>query len=314
MTKHVDLTDRIWPVGTMVVLRCASSPTDGGHPRPRGACGVVTQAPASARGAYRVRFPDGGEFAVDAASLEVLKHYQDGELGDAQITAQAHDLYEHVIYRVMVGSRAYGLDHEASDVDLRGIYLPPAQLHWSIYGVPEQLERPDSDECYWELGKFIKLALKANPNVLECLYSPCVELATPLAQELLDQRHIFLSKMIYQTYNRYVMSQFKALERQRERAEVAKPKHVMHLLRLLLSGITILERGFVPVLVEEHRQRLLDIKEGVMPWSQSERWRHELHARFDQAFVASSLPERPDYAAVNALLIRARLQSVQGLR
>ncbi|MEZ4727824.1 MAG: nucleotidyltransferase domain-containing protein [Caldilineaceae bacterium] len=40
----------------------------------------------------------------------------------------------------MVGSRAYGLAHEESDTDRRGVYLPPADLHWSLYGVPEQLE------------------------------------------------------------------------------------------------------------------------------------------------------------------------------
>lgn len=39
---------------------------------------------------------------------------------------------------------------------------------------------------------FIRLALKANPNVLECLYSPLVERCTPLPQELIAQREIFL--------------------------------------------------------------------------------------------------------------------------
>ncbi len=47
----------------------------------------------------------------------------------------------------------------------------PAELHWSLYGVPEQLENEETQEAYWELQKFIVLALKANPNVLECLYS-----------------------------------------------------------------------------------------------------------------------------------------------
>jgi hypothetical protein len=40
----------------------------------------------------------------------------------------------------VVGSRAYGLDDAASDTDRRGIYLPPAELHWSLGEVPEQLE------------------------------------------------------------------------------------------------------------------------------------------------------------------------------
>ena len=297
----------------MIVLERPCTPEDGGHPRPRGACGVVIQSPAQPLGAYRVRFPDGGEFAVMAQDLGVLKHYQDGQIGDVEVTTSQHDLYEYIIYKVVVGSRAYGLEHEGSDIDLRGIYLPPASLQWSIYGVPEQLERADSDECYWELAKFIKLALKANPNVLECLYSPLIEYASPLGQELLNIREVFLSKMIYQTYNRYVMSQFKNLTKQVERGEEVRPKHAMHLIRLLLSGITILEEGFVPVLVEEHRQRLLEIKAGEMSWPQVEQWRMALHARFDEVFERTHLPERPNYAAVNDFLIKARRASVDML-
>ena len=88
------------------------------------------------------------------------------------------------------------------------------------------------------------MALKANPNMLECLYTPLVEHATPLAQELLrDARALSVVKMVYQTYNGYVMSQFKKLEQDlRNRGEV-KWKHAMHLMRLLLSGISALREG-----------------------------------------------------------------------
>jgi predicted nucleotidyltransferase len=121
-----------------------------------------------------------------------------------------------VIYRCIVGSAAYGLIHEGSDVDHRGFYLPPADVEWSLAGVPEQLES-DQEEVYWEIGfgKFVRLALKANPNILECLYSPLVETCTPLAQELIAQRSIFLSQYVHRTYNAYVLSQFKKLERSR---------------------------------------------------------------------------------------------------
>src|SRR5207302_1980151 len=79
-------------------------------------------------------------------------------------------------------------------------------------GVPEQLEAPERQECYWELAKFLTLALKANPNVLECLYTPLVEHADPIARELLGLRGAFLSKLVYQTYNGYALSQFRKLE------------------------------------------------------------------------------------------------------
>ena len=109
--------------------------------------------------------------------------------------------------------------------------------------MPEQIENNDTQEAYWELQKFLVMALKANPNLLECLHTPFVEHATPLAEELVAHRKVFLSKLIYQTYNGYVMSQFKKLEQDlRARGEI-KWKHAMHLMRLLLSGISALREG-----------------------------------------------------------------------
>ncbi len=52
------------------------------------------------------------------------------------------------------------------------------------------------------------MALKSNPNILECLYSPLPEKQTPLADELLKIRERFLSQMIFRTFNGYAMSQF----------------------------------------------------------------------------------------------------------
>ena len=150
------------------------------------------------------------------------------------------------------------------------------------------------------------LALKANPNVLECFYSPIVETATSLAQELLDMKDIFMSRLVYQTYNGYVMSQFKKMQTDIRNQGQVKWKHVMHLIRLLISGIKVLNEGFVPVRVGEHRDALLGIKVGEMPWDEVEAWRLSLHADFDTAFKNTSLPERPDYEAANAFLIKAR--------
>jgi predicted nucleotidyltransferase len=211
-----------------------------------------------------------------------------------------------VIYRCIIGSQAYGLADSESDIDRRGIYLPPANLHWSLYGVPGQLENHNTQEAYWEIQRFFVLALKANPNVLECLFTPLVELATPLAEELLQSRSIFLSRLVYQTYNGYVMSQFKKMQADlRNRGEV-KPKHVMHLIRLLIAGIEVLRTGVVPLRADEHRDRLLAIRRGELAWAEVEEWRKALHREFDAALETTQLPERPDYERANALLIKAR--------
>lgn len=286
--------------------------TNGKPVHPRGAVGIVIQAPADYWHSYRVRFPDDFEASFRRQDLAVLSAYKDGGVigscsaGHGDDTLAEYKLYDHVIYRCVVGSRAYGLDDDESDTDRRGIYLPPAELHWSLYGVPEQLENQETEEVYWEAQKFVTLALKANPNVLECLFTPMVEHATPLARELLGMRQQFLSKMVYQTYNGYVMSQFKKLSADLRNQGAVKWKHVMHLLRLLLAGISTLDEGQVPVQVGSYRDRLLAIKRGEVSFEECDRWRRELHKRFDSAAERTALPERPDYAAANAWLLQTR--------
>jgi hypothetical protein len=295
----------ILPIGTQVVTRAVVSKRDGGD-RPVGSVGVVAQTPRDGAEQYRVRFPDGDDALLHRRELSIRRQEQSRGLDpDAGI-----DWYQYVIYRCVAGSRAYGLDEPGSDTDYRGIYLPPADLHWSLRGVPEQLEDQASQSTYWELQKFLTLALKANPNVLECLYTPIVELATPLAQELLAMRGAFLSRLVYQTYNGYVLSQFKKLETDLRNRGALKWKHVMHLIRLLLAGTKALREGVVPVHVGEHREPLLAIRRGEMPWDEINAWRLRLHQEFDAAFEMTPLPERPDYERVDAFLFRARRRMV----
>ncbi len=299
----------ILAVGTQVVTRVEIRNSNNDLLFPAGAVGVIIKAPVDNQHAYRVRFPDNTDHSLKRTDFAIHKHAQlAGLQRDALVE---YDLYAHVIYRCIVGSRAYGLGEAQSDTDWRGIYLPPAEMHWSLYGVPEQLEKPETEENYWEIQKFITLALKANPNVLECLYTPLTETITPLAQELLDRREIFLSKMVYQTYNGYVMSQFKKLNTHIRNHGSIRWKHAMHLIRLLLSGITVLEEGFVPVNVDTHREQLLAIRRGEVDWEEINIWRLSLHKTFDAALTNTALPDHPNYAAADAFLVKARRSMVK---
>ena len=271
---------------------------------PVGAVGVIVKSPTDQQHAYRVRFSDGFEAPIHHHQLSLLSDYKQGQLSKDVLSSQ--ELYDRVIFRCVVGSRAFGLSDENSDTDRRGIYLPPADLHWSLFGVPEQLENEEIQEAYWELQKFIVMALKANPNVLECLYTPLVETVTPIAQELLDSREIFLSKLVFQTYSGYVASQFKKIQGDIRNQGRVKWKHVMHLIRLLISGASVLENGLVTVDVGPDRERLLAIKRGEVDFAECDVWRKELQTRFTIAFENTKLPERPDYEKANALLIKAR--------
>jgi hypothetical protein len=300
----------ILAAGTQVVTLVQIAGSAGRVVHPRGTVGVIVKSLSDPEHSYRVRFHDGFEAFLKGNEVETLARFMEGEMGDRAHAVAHADLYQCVIYRCVIGSQAYGLADTASDVDRRGIYLPPADLHWSLYGVPEQLENHQTQEAYWELEKFLVLALKANPNVLECLYTPLVEKATPLAEELLGMREIFLSRLVYQTFNGYVMSQFKRMQASIRNHETVKWKHVMHLIRLLLSGIGTLRDGLVPVKVDTHRERLLAILRGEVPWEEVDHWRLSLHQEFNAAFDITKLPERPDYERANAFLISVRRRAL----
>lgn len=291
--------------GTQIVTRVSVHGSNNALIHPCGAVGIVTRTPCGEEQRFLIRFPDGFEAALLPGEMEVLKHFKDRLDGESP-SLQDFSLEDHVIYRCIVGSRAYGLETEASDTDLRGIYLAPAELHWSLYGAPEQFEDNEQQACYWELQKFITMALKANPNILECLYSPLVEKATPIAQELLAIRDRFLSQMIFQTFNGYALSQFKKIEQDLRNQGQVRWKHAMHLLRLLMTGAATLREGRVPVHVGTHREELLAVKRGELTWDQVDNWRQRLHREFEQALAETTLPERPDYEAANRVLVTAR--------
>jgi hypothetical protein len=255
---------------------------------------------------YLVRFPDGHEETFGRQELSLRKHLQKDVIA-GEVRPELLDVLmdERVIYRCVVGSRSFGLETEDSDVDRRGIYLAPAELQWSLQGAPPYLER-HAEDTYWELQHFLVLALKANPNALECLYSPEVERITPEGEELVALRGAFLSRLVHQTYNGYVLSQFKKMESDLRSKGAPKWKHAMHLLRLLLSGIALLRTGDVLIDVGDQRERLLEVKSGSVPWDRVEAWRLQLHREFDAALALTSLPEQPDVVRVNDFLVRMR--------
>ncbi len=295
------------PAGTQVVLKAAKVLPGGERFKPSGSVGIVLECPRDNQHPYLVRFTDDETVTAYFDELALRRREVEDELGEV-----ADDLRPWIIYRCQVGSKAFGLASEDSDDDLRGIYLPPARLHWSLRRLPEQLEfmEQERDEVYWELEKFLRLALKANPNVLETLWTHLVLQADETAQELRAIRLAFLSKHVYKTYSGYVLSQFRRMANAFKDKGTYKPKHAMHLVRLLHSGIAALETGEIRIDVAERRDELLHIRNDGLPFDEVKRRALELDERFQQAFERTALPEQPDFRRVDEFLVRARRRMV----
>lgn len=117
---------------------------------------------------------------------------------------------DHLLYEAIVGSKAYGLDLPTSDTDIRGIYLQPNE-NLLGFGYKEQLNDSTNDIVYYELGRFVDLLIKNNPNIIENLFVPLdkIQLFNPRINPLYENRHKFLSKKIRYTFGGYAISQIK---------------------------------------------------------------------------------------------------------
>ena len=314
------------PVGTQVVLRrdvaiVAHGPEAGAHRcKPQGAVGRVESAPQERDGEYVVRFAD------DCTVVACQDDLAERRLATPDVEFPARDVEEYreyLIYRVLIGSSAFGLAEEGSDRDERGVFLPPAAWTWSLQPVPDQVEfkvTPEGavvhsnqaieadDFCWFELEKFVRLALKANPNALEILYvdDPFVLLARDAGVELRAIRGAFLSKHIYQTYSGYVLSQFRRMKRAEEKGKSYRPKHAMHLMRLLYTGIEAMQGNGIRVDVSDRRDELLAIKHDPPPLDAIVRRATLLAEELQREYERTALPEGPDLRAVDDFLVRAR--------
>lgn len=113
-----------------------------------------------------------------------------------------------LLFEGISGSRAYGLSLPSSDTDIKGVFVLPQNSFYGLDYTP-QVNDAKNDEVYYELGRFVELLYKNNPNILELLNTPkdCILYEHPLFKKLAPA--LFLSKKCKDTFAGYAMSQIK---------------------------------------------------------------------------------------------------------
>ena len=156
------------------------------------------------------------------------------------------------ILKVLVGSQAHGLATPKSDYDYRGVWVAPTR---EFFTAGQRKVQETSwieglqDDTGHELGKFLFLATKSNPNILEVFLSPRADVLDPnnsdpynLGDELrghFDQT--WSSVGVYHAYVNYSNNQekkFRANEEQRKKNGFATAY-----LRALFQGWELLTTG-----------------------------------------------------------------------
>lgn len=114
-----------------------------------------------------------------------------------------------ILFETIVGSQAYGTNVATSDEDRKLVYILPVDY---ILGTEyeEQLNFT-KDYTGYEVRRFLELLEKANPTVLELLYSPedCIVYKHPLFDEILKHKEKFVTKICKDSFGGYGRAQIK---------------------------------------------------------------------------------------------------------
>jgi uncharacterized protein len=122
-------------------------------------------------------------------------------------------LRDRTVFLTRHGSHAYGLNTPASDEDFKGVAVPPREYFLGYLNEFAQAESRDPDLVIYEIRKFFALAADCNPNIVEVLWTEPADhvIVTPLGQELLDSRALFLSRKARFTFSGYATAQLKRI-------------------------------------------------------------------------------------------------------
>lgn len=171
------------------------------------------------------------------------------------------DLVQSTILMTVAGSRAYGIHTNTSDIDIKGVAVPPKPYFLGYLQRFEQADKAEQLAVYtshmfekeqeiiqktklegaiYDLRKFMALAADANPNILDTLFcrEEEVRIQTPLGKLLRESRKLFLSTKAKHTFSGYAAAQLKRIRGHRAwllnppkapptRAEYSLPEHTL---------------------------------------------------------------------------------------
>ena len=211
----IDPRDVPLPHGTQVTATVEQPVPGSDRVVPQGVVGRVVGFLEDGR--VRVLVVGRGEVAYRRCDVVPRK---DGELRFAVRRAWAERcLSPCAILEATVGSRAWGLSDDSSDTDVRGVFLLPFPWTSGLVAAPDTLVSADGSATYWEIAKAIGQALRADPNTLETLFVPEIEVLDSVGARLLEAREAFVSREIYGSFVRYALAQAKKLRQSHRLAQ-----------------------------------------------------------------------------------------------
>lgn len=157
-----------------------------------------------------------------------------------------------LLLRGVVGSTAYGLNHELSDKDYLGLYAVDTQqlLGLDLPDLEKAVEYKNPDTKYYEALHYCRLALKSNPSILELLWLDSYDYRTIAGLELVRLRDAFpTQKFVKAAYLGYANQQYSKLLKDKRFDKRAK--NARHFARLLWQGSQLYSTGQLTVKLDD---------------------------------------------------------------
>lgn len=220
----------------------------------------------------------------------------------------ANDIAGTLAFTAIGGSHSYGLAHEESDIDIRGIYIANFDDFLCLRNIRDSYNYNNPDFVLYELNKFCNLAASANPNALEIVYGIKLGSNRIFEEIIYDNRDIFLSNFVKVTYGGYARQQLGRVERGEESGKLAperRVKHLTHVFRLLEQAERILKEGTVDLQVQD-KDRILELANSDDTNKLITEFENKIK-RIDS--LDSSLPDFPNMQMINDLILNVRYDS-----
>ena len=220
---------------------------------------------------------------------------------------------EDLVHLFVGGSQLHGAKvAQTDDLDIYGVFVePPEQtlgltrldhFVWSTAGDERRNGPDDIDVTLYSLRKWAALAAKGNATTLHFLYAPVdAEIVSPLWQQVVNNRALFLSKKSGHQFQRFAESQLRRLKGEGVGKHGIRQEYVgkfgydtkaaMHTLRLLFEGIELLTTGWI-TLPRPEKDLLISIRTGEFgSMDKVLRFATEKFAELENAERSSPLPE-----------------------
>ena len=235
-------------------------------------------------------------------------------------------------YEVIMGSLAYGVSSDSSDIDIYGFCIPNKSVvfphttgkyifgydktvpnnfeQWQQHHVKDPEKKKEYDFSIYNITKYFRLCADGNPNMVDSLFVPlrCVSHATAIGNLVREKRFDFLSKKCWHTFKGYAYSQMHKMDIKNpdgKRRELIDKygydvKYAYHLVRLLNEVEQILLEGDLDL--ERNREQLKSIRKGKWKIEEIKGYFAEKEKQLEDLYLKSELPHNAQYDKIRNLL------------